>query len=227
MSYIDYGIIILYLVALMAVGFTDRSSKRESAVGYILGGRTLTLPAFVATLVSTWYGGILGVGEYSFRYGISNWLVFGVPYYLAAFLFALFLAKKARTAEVLTIPDQLEKAYGRGPAVAGSIILFLVTIPGAYVLMLAVLGNILFGWPLWLGGVLGLLFSVFYVHLGGFRSVVRTDLLQFILMFLGFAVLLVVLISRYGGFEFIKASVPATHLTWNGGNSGRSCFGPV
>lgn len=220
MSLIDYAIIVIYLTALIIIGLTRRSSSHESAAGYILGGRTLTLPAFVATLVSTWYGGILGVGEFSFKYGISNWLVFGLPYYLAAFLFAAFLAKKARAAEILTIPDRLASAYGHGAAVAGSIILFLVTIPGAYVLMLAVLGNIIFGWPLWLGGVLGLVFSVFYVHLGGFRSVVRTDLLQFGLMFLGFGILLAILIFKHGGFEFIRISIPDTHLTWHGGNSG-------
>ena len=209
-----------HLAVLVVVGLTRRSEHNESAAGYILGGRTLTLPAFVATLVSTWYGGILGVGEYSFRFGISNWLVFGLPYYLAALLFALFLAKKARRAQVLTIPGRLETAYGRPTAVTGSIILFLTTIPSAYVLMLAVLAQYLFGWPLWVGALLGVLFSLFYVHLGGFRSVVRTDMLQFGLMFIGFFVLLVMLVKTYGGYAFIAESVPATHLTWHGGNSG-------
>ena len=51
----------------------------RGAAEYLVMGRTLALPAFVATLVSTWYGGVLGVGEYSYRYGISNWLVFGLP----------------------------------------------------------------------------------------------------------------------------------------------------
>lgn len=220
MATIDYIIIIVYLAVLIAVGLTRRSGRTESATGFILGGRTLTLPAFVATLVSTWYGGILGVGEYSFRFGISNWLVFGLPYYMAALLFALFLAKKARRAKVLTIPDQLEATYGRPTAIAGSAILFLTTIPSAYVLMLAVLAKHLFGWPLWLGALLGVLFSLFYVHLGGFRSVVRTDLLQFGLMFVGFGVLLIMLFNRYGGYEFIASAVPDTHLTWHGGNSG-------
>lgn len=220
MATLDYLIIVAYLVALVVIGFTRRAKRNESAAGYILGGRTLTLPAFVATLVSTWYGGILGVGEYSFRFGVSNWLVFGLPYYLAALLFALFLAKKARRAKVLTIPDRLESAYGRPTAVTGSIILYLTTIPSAYLLMLAVLAKFLFGWPLWLGASLGVLFSLFYVHLGGFRSVVRTDLLQFSLMFVGFIVLLVMLVEKYGGYAFIAESVPATHLTWHGGNSG-------
>ena len=218
MSVIDYTIIIAYLAALVIIGFTRRSGKEESAAGFILGGRMLTLPAFVATLVSTWYGGILGVGEYSYRFGISNWLVFGVPYYIAALIFALFLAKKARKAEILTIPDRLESVYGRGTAVVGSVILFLMTLPGAYILMLAVLIEFLFGWPLWVGAVVGTLFSLFYVHLGGFRSVVRTDMLQFALMFLGFIVLFITLVIRYGGLDFIAASIPQEHLTWHGGN---------
>jgi SSS family solute:Na+ symporter len=216
---IDYAIILAYLAALVYLGIKRRAGKEESAAGFILGGRMLTLPAFVATLVSSWYGGILGVGEYSYRFGISNWLVFGVPYYLAAFLFAMFLARKARRAEILTIPDRLHAVYGCSTAVAGSVIIFLMTMPGAYILMLAVLIKFLFGWPLWQGAILGTIFSLFYVHLGGFRSVVRTDLLQFGLMYLGFIILFVALVTGYGGLDFIKSSVPPTHLTWHGGNT--------
>jgi SSS family solute:Na+ symporter len=217
--FIDYAIIIAYLLALVFVGLTRRAGKEESASDFILNGRALTLPAFVATLVSSWYGGILGVGEYSYRYGVSNWLVFGFPYYLAAFLFAVFLARKARRAEILTVPDRLHKVYGRPTALAGSIILFFMTVPGAYILMLAILIKFLLGWPLWVGGIAGTFFSLFYVHLGGFRSVVRTDAFQFGLMFLGFIILFIVLIADYGGMAFILNAVPASHLTWRGGNS--------
>lgn len=219
MASIDYIIIALYLAALLAVGFWRRSQKDESSNGFILAGRTLTLPAFVATLVSSWYGGILGVGEFSYLYGISNWFVFGLPYYLAALIFAFFLAGKARRAEVLTIPDRLDKAYGRPAALAGSVVLFFMTVPAAYILMLAVLVEVLFGWPLWVGAMAGTLFSIVYVYLGGFRSVVRTDILQFILMFTGFAILLVFAMAKYGGLEFLETNTPATHFTWNGGNS--------
>ena len=220
MSAIDYIIILAYLAGLIVLGVLRRSKSDESAGGFILGGRMLTLPAFVATLVSSWYGGILGVGEYNYLYGVSTWLVFGVPYYIAALLFALFLARRARQAEVLTIPDRLDSVYGQPTAVAGSVILFFMTLPAAYILMLSVLLQILFGWPLWVGAVFGTLFSVFYVHLGGFRAVVRTDIFQFGLMFAGFIILFVFLMIDYGGLGFIKDSVPQTHLTWHGGNSG-------
>ena len=220
MHVVDYTIIGLYLVLLLWLGLSHRLRPGSSASDLILGGRMLTLPAFVASLVSTWYGGILGVGEYSYQYGLSNWLVFGVPYYLAAFLFAMFLARKARESQVLTIPERLAVTYDQRTATAGSIIIYLMTVPAAYILMLGVLGEYLLGWPLWVGILSGTVFSVVYIFLGGFKSVVRTDLMQFVLMFVGFIVLLSYLVIEYGGYDFLVASVPSDHLTWHGGNSG-------
>jgi len=102
----------------------QRGDENRVRTIFLLAGRTLTLPVFVATLVSTWYGGILGVGEYSYRFGISNWVVFGVPYYIFALVFALFLAKKVRATNLFTIPDRLEQAYDKRTAIAGAILTF-------------------------------------------------------------------------------------------------------
>jgi len=217
MHTIDYLLIIIYLVLLLTLGFIRRLKKNSSASEVIVGSRLLTLPAFVASLVSTWYGGILGVGEYSYSHGLSNWLVFGLPYYIAAFLFAIFLAKRARQSELLTIPDRLAQSYDNRTALAGSIVVYLMTVPAAYVLMIGILSQYLFGWQLWIGIVAGTVFSLVYVFTGGFKSVVRTDLFQFTLMFVGFAVLLTVLFIDYGGISFLKANVPATHFSWSGG----------
>lgn len=216
---VDYVIVAVYLAIQMYVGVSRRIRSDSSASDLIIGGRVLTLPAFVASLVSTYYGGILGVGEYSYKYGLSNWLVLGVPYYVAALLFALFLAKKARETELLTIPDRLAQVYGKPAALAGATIVFLMAIPGAYIVMLGVLFQMLFGWPFWVGVLFGTAFSTIYVFAGGFNALIRNDLMQFGLMFAGFAVLLVFLVAKYGGMDYIAASVPTDHLTWHGGRS--------
>ena len=83
LSNIDIFIIIAYLGALFLIGFI-RKSKDSSSENYFLSGRRITTPIFIMTLVSTWYGGILGIGEFTYRYGISNWLVFAFPYYIFA-----------------------------------------------------------------------------------------------------------------------------------------------
>jgi len=120
----DWGLILLYFGFLAAV-WLRLLGRSSTAVEYLVAGRRVTLPAFVATLVATWYGGILGVGEYSYRYGISNWLVFGVPYYVGALLFAIFYARRAREAALYTIPDLLERHYGRAPALMGAFTVFI------------------------------------------------------------------------------------------------------
>ncbi len=206
-----YVLFLLYVVMRLFRGRT------EGAADYIVAGRRLSLPAFTATLVTTWYGGILGVGEYTWRHGISNWLVFGVPYYLYAGVFAFWLAGRARRAEVLTVPDMMERRYGRPAALVAAAVLFVMTAPAAYVLMLGVMVQFATGWPLWLGVALGTALSVGYVFRGGLRAVVMTDMVQFVLMFLGFAVLVPVCVVKFGGWSFLQSAVPASHFRWDGG----------
>jgi SSS family solute:Na+ symporter len=219
LSLIDSILIVAYFLAVLFIGFRASRRQRQGADDFILAGRTLTLPMFVATLVSTWYGGILGVGEFSYRYGISNWIVFGVPYYIFALVFALFLAKKVRATGFHTIPDKLHFAYGRKTAVLGGILTFFLVTPAAYVLMLGLLVQLIFGLHLTFSVVLTTFVTVSYLYSGGFRSDVWANVFEFVMMFLGFALIVPFAFSTFGGLEFIESHVPPGHLTWNGGNS--------
>ena len=80
---VDLSLIVIYLGLLLRLAYRRGRREDEATREYLLAGRTLTLPAFVATLVSTWYGGVLGVGEYSYLHGLSNWIVLGCPYSIA------------------------------------------------------------------------------------------------------------------------------------------------
>jgi SSS family solute:Na+ symporter len=216
-SVLDWALIAFYFSSLAAV-WVRAFGARPSAEDYLVAARRVTLPAFVATLVASFYGGILGVGEFTWRYGIANWVVFGVPYYVGAALFAWLLAKRAREAELLTIPDLLERAFGRGAALVGAVAVFVNAAPAAYVLMLGTLFAAMFGGPAapWVVAASGL--SVFYVDRGGLRAVIFTDQVQFALMFGGFALLLGFLVAGHGGLGFLGPRVPASHWTWHGGN---------
>jgi solute:Na+ symporter, SSS family len=222
LSFVDWLLVAVYFLTLLALGLRGTlrgAPASQSAEEYLLSGRKLTLPAFVAALVSTWYGGILGVGEYSYLYGLSNWFVFGVPYYVFALIFALFLAKKVRESMAYSIPDQLASSFGRRVGITGSLFVFFMSSPAPYVLMQAVLLQVVTGWPLPLCLLLGTAASVLYMEVGGFRALVRIDLLQFGLMFAGFIVLLAFLIPVYGVMPFIPEHVTPSHLTPTGGNS--------
>ncbi len=219
LSVVDLVLIAVYFAAVLFIGFRAARKRKSGTDDYFLAGRTLTLPVFVATLVSTWYGGILGVGEFSYRYGLSNWFVFGVPYYFFALIFALFLAKKIRATNLYTIPDQLEQAFGRRTAIAGGILTFFLVSPAAYVLMLGVLAQLMFGVNLTLAIVVTTLLTVVYLYNGGFRSDVWANIFEFVLMFLGFALVVVFSYFKFGGLSYIQTHVPPLHLTWNGGHT--------
>jgi SSS family solute:Na+ symporter len=212
----DWAVLGVYFAAVLAIGFAARRRSADAA-DFLLAGRTLTLPLFVMTLVSTWYGGILGVGEYSYRYGISNWIVQGVPYYLFAALFAFLLAGRIRKSNLTTIPDKLAEVHGPAAARAGALLTFVLTTPAPYVLMLAVLLNVATGIPIEAGLLLGTAAATVYLATGGFRADVWTDVFEFAVMFLGFAVIVPFAVLRFGGAGFLTANLPPAHLTWDGG----------
>jgi SSS family solute:Na+ symporter len=218
---IDLLLIVVYLVLLLGLAYRRGKREDDATREYLLAGRTLTLPAFVATLVSTWYGGVLGVGEYSYLHGLSNWLVLGVPYYIAGLLFAFVLARRARDSALVTVPERLLLDHGPAVGTVGTILVFVNMLPAAYLVMLSVVGRRALGIPgggsahFW-GIGLAALFSALYVVGGGFRAVVRTNAAQFILMYAGFIILLPVAFTAAGGFGALR-ELPAAHLTWDGG----------
>lgn len=219
LSPIDTAIILLYFSVIIFIGFRAARKKTDSEVDFLLAGRSLSLPIFVMTLVSTWYGGILGVGEFSYRYGISNWVIQGVPYYVFAAIFASLLAKKIRATGLISIPDKLQAAYDTKTALLGSLLTFILTTPAPYLLMLSIFLQMLFGWSLIVCLIVAAVVTLSYLFLGGFRSDVHTDIAEFILMFSGFAVILPFCFIRLGGWEFLQATLPPLHLTWHGGNT--------
>jgi SSS family solute:Na+ symporter len=215
-SWIDLAIVAVSVGAVFATGLWKRAGEYSD---YLIAGRRLSLPAFAMSLVTSWYGGILGVSEYSYSYGLSNWFVFGVPYYLYALIFALILAKKARRSELMSLPDRFEFAYGKSAARLCGGIIFLTTMPAAYLLMLGKLIEWMFGWPYHVSLIVGTAVSTMYLFRGGLASVVNTDRIQFVFMYTGFAVMVAMLYQQYGGLEFVRANVSPDLLTPTGGQA--------
>ncbi len=215
LALIDYAIMAVYFVLLLIVGIVVKKQV-HGVTDYFLAGRRLTLPIFVATLVSTWYGGILGVGELSFNYGLVNWLTQGFFWYLSYLVFALFIAKKVRESNLFTIPDLLEKFYDKKTRIVGALFTFLMVTPAPYVMSLGIIFSLIFGMEPWIGILLGTLIMLFYTLRGGFVGVVYTDMIQFIIMMLGVMLIVPFAVMQFGGLEFLAANLPATHFTLTG-----------
>jgi solute:Na+ symporter, SSS family len=193
----------------------------EDEEQFLLSGRKVSLPAFVATLVSTWYGGILGVGEYSYQFGISQWLILGVPFYFFSALFAILLAGKIRMNKALSIPEAIADRYGENAGRISAIPIFVLVSPAPYILMLGLLFQFMSdgSGPFLLYATLVALFSVLYVTVGGFGAVLRTDILQIILMFGGFIMLIFFAVAEFGGIGDLWITLPEEHQDITGGHT--------
>ncbi|MEK9145033.1 MAG: hypothetical protein AAB339_05430, partial [Elusimicrobiota bacterium] len=199
LSAADYIILAAYLAAVVWTGLRAAGRREAGSEDYILAGRTLTLPSFVATLVPSFYGGTLGVGEYTYRYGISNWLAQGAPYYLFSLLYAALVAGRIRESQGLTIPDHLERAYGRKTAALAAFLVFLLASPADEALMLGTLAQWVTGWPLWLCLLMALAAAAGFLFAGGLRADVWANRLEFLVMFGGFSLILPFAVLRAGG----------------------------
>jgi len=220
LTILDGFIIALYFFLLIWLSW-KKGWRSESEVDFLLSGRKVTIPAFVATLVSTWYGGILGVGEWSYQFGISQWLVFGVPFYIFSVLFAILLAGKIRLNDAFTIPEAVANRYNKSAGRLSALPVFILVSPAPYILMLGLLFQFLSGGeaPFLLYSSLVALFSVLYITIGGFGAVIKTDILQLLLMFGGFIILLAFAVIEFGGFPTLLGSLPDQHLDITGGYS--------
>ena len=219
LDYYDLLIITGYFIALAAIGFFRIKKGKSSQNDYILYGRKLSLPGFIATLVSTWYGAILGIGENTYMFGIQTWFIFAFPYYVFAGLYAVWLSEKIWKTNLLSIPDIFRKNYGPQIGIISACLIFVLSSPAPYILSLGVLLKFFFNIDILICLVIASVFSTVYVWNGGLSAIVKTDYFQLLLMFIGF-----ILLVTYSWIESVSPielyrSIPNSHTDPMGGQS--------
>lgn len=189
----------LYLLVLLFGSFRKKNSDQDAdADSYLLAGRKLALFPFVATMVTTAYGWIMGIGQLYYEYGISAWLFLSLPYTSFALIMAFFFSKKIREEKIHSIPELLAKYYGTKVSKFGAVLVLLLISPAMYALMTSQLLAEVYPLPTWICLILALLFSSAYIYRGGFQSIARKDSYKFLFMFGGFATTLIYLFQAHG-----------------------------
>lgn len=212
LEWVDWIVIALSLCAVTAAGIYGSRGGGD----FILAGRSLTLPFFVASLVATWYGAVLGSTEFIVRHGVVFILCFGVPYYIVAVIYAYWLSHRIRDSKAVSIPDQLGMVHGPRARTLSAVIMLVITIPAAYQLMLGVVIHAITGVSLGYCIVIGTVIALAYVVKGGLRSDVYANAVQVVLMFAGFTALAVGCWFTIGPIGDVISSLPAESATLPG-----------
>ncbi len=204
-------IIIVYFMAMLVIGVVSRRRARRADDFFVAGRRGSTL--FVTgSLLATIIGGsaTVGMAGLGFQRGLTGawWLLVGSA---GLIVLGVFLAKKVRQYALYTLPELIERQYGRRMALASSGLIVIAWV-GVIAAQIIAAGSIM--------GILGLgspevwmvVFSavfIAYTVLGGQYSVLRTDFFQTIIIFGGIFAGLGLLLSRLGGLPGLYSSLPA------------------
>jgi SSS family solute:Na+ symporter len=172
--------------------------EEDNFLDLMLMGRKLTLPMFTATLVATWYGGIFGVSQIAFENGIFNFVSQGIFWYITYFIFAFFIIDKIKDYKAMTLPDLIGQMFGPKSAKLSAVFNVLNLIPIVYTISIGLLIKMLFGIPLSVSIVIGVSFVMSYSFVGGFRSVVYSDIFQFFVMIISVLLVFILSYSTFG-----------------------------
>ena len=203
--WIDYTIIIVYIVGIMAFGMVfGRYAKSTS--DFFFGGRLfawwLVGMSFVATTVGSY--SFIKYSQKAYQYGFSStqtylndWFL--MPLFMFGWLPIIYFTR------VTSVPEYFERRFDRKCRVMSTfiILLYLVGYIGYNFFMLGTALHAMLGWPVLWGAAGVALVCALYVNFGGQTSVIMTDLAQGVLLLVaGFAVLVfgVVLLGKHGGF---------------------------
>jgi solute:Na+ symporter, SSS family len=209
---LDSAIIVLYFVIVFAIGFyhsrRERTSKDYFLAGSNVGWVAIGFSLFATNISSEHFIGLAGsgastglaVGCYewsaSFCLFILGWLF--IPHYLKS--------------KVFTMPEFLERRFGpacRWYLTVISLLAYVFTKISVSLFAGGILIREVFGWDYFTTAIFLVVATGIYTILGGLAAVIYTDLFQAVLLILGAMVLTVLGLDKAGGFEGLRASLPA------------------
>ena len=199
---IDYIIISLYLLGMVGVGlwFAKKHSDFED---FFLAGRSLTTPLLITTLISTYYGidVLFGDSQLGFTNGVVAWFAYARPTYAFFLIAAFLLAHRLKQEDFKSLPDILDKYYGKKTRYVGAVTSFIYSLPALSLYGFGMLGEVILDWEpimgmLVLGGI-----ALIYTITGGFWAVALTDSIQFVLMCVVLAMAFPFAMNLIGGFD--------------------------
>ncbi len=216
----DNIIVILYLLGILMVGIWAGKGV-NNLTQFSVAGRSFKSMVIFATLSASFIGGGFSMGnaEKVFLFGIVN--IFALwGFSLKEILVASFIAPRMDAYQsAISVGDIMGVHYGREAKIITGIfaVILCAGILGAQVGAIGYIFNVFLNIPQIYGILIGCGIVIIYSTVGGMRSVVFTDVVQFIVLSIGIPVTFVIGLNKVGGISAVKAAVPPTHFTFLGG----------
>jgi SSS family solute:Na+ symporter len=216
MNMLGLIVIVIYLLVMVAIGLASRRRAR-GADSFFVAGRSGSSLFITGSLLATIVGGsaTVGMAGLGFSRGLTGmwWLLVGSA---GLIVLGIFWAGKVRELGLYTLPELVEKQYDKRIGLAASILIvvsWLGVIAGQIVASGTILSVLGLGSPvLWM-----VIFSavfIGYTLLGGQYAVIRTDVFQIGIIFIGIFAGLGLVMYRLGGWGGLEMSLPAERFSF-------------
>ena len=215
LHWIDWSIIISYILFSLGVGIYFSKRAASSTEEYFLSGRSLPWWVVGTSMVATTFAADtpLAITEFVRGPGIwQNWFWWNL---LMGSLLSVFLFSRLwRRAEILTDNELLELRYSGKPAAflrafkAGYFaILYNFIVMGWVINAMASVVSVMLNMDKWTAVWLCVIIALVYAILSGFWGVVVTDLVQFVIAMFGSIALAMIALNYVGGMEVLLSKL--------------------
>lgn len=213
LSWIDYAIVAVYFIGIIAHGIYVSKKMKGGSESYFLAGRSLPwyligFSLFASNMSGSSFVGLMG-GAYGNGVSIFNyeWTAS-----LVLILFAIFILPSFLRAKISTVPMFLEERYDVRSRRAFSLftilaIMFIDTAGALYAGGL-VISSVTGYLNLWTAVAVLALVAGIYTILGGLSAVVVTDTVQAILLIVAAAALFWLGLNEIGGWQQLFVDIP-------------------
>jgi solute:Na+ symporter, SSS family len=210
LSAVDVVIIVFYFVLVLSIGLYLKG-QANTGEDFFMAGREMT--AWVAGLafLSANLGSLelMGWAGNSYRYGIlaAHWYWIGA---IPAMLFlALVMMPFYHICKTHSVPGYLKLRFGTGAQAISSISFAFMTVlmSGINMYAMAVVMRVVLGWDLNFSIMVSSLTVAAYVALGGLRSAIFNEVLQFFLIWAGAMLIPILGLIEAGGWNGLQARI--------------------
>jgi SSS family solute:Na+ symporter len=210
LSPIDIVILALYFAVVLFIGFYVKGSTNTSEE-FFLAGREMSAWIAGLSFVSANLGSLelMGWAGSAYQYGIlaTHWYWVGA---IPAMLFlGIVMMPFYYISRTHSVPGYLQLRFGEGARGLAAISFGLMTIlmSGVNMFAMAVVMQTVLGWNMTFSIWIGAVTVAIYVMLGGLRSAIINEVLQFILIWAGAALIPILGLIEAGGWTNLKAQI--------------------
>jgi SSS family solute:Na+ symporter len=213
--------VIIWMAVMFAIGIIAGLRVRTSS-SFFIGGRDVGTFPIIATQAATAIGGgcLVGWCGFGFIHG------FGTMWYSLSVVVGMIIlvgtvATHFQARGYYTVPDWLCASLGEDKWMRGiaAIIAMWVAVGwwAGNATALGTIVNSLTGLPVAYGAIIGGGLALIYCAIGGLVSVIKTDMVQFIALWVGALILIPFSLRTAGGISNVMSSVPRANLDiWPG-----------